>query len=211
MWRAMLLLVLVGCASVRAPEPPTPTPVPPALQRLPGTGFSITGHGSAETDEITPDYGGTLSIGIDVVTLSHSGQSTFIVTALQDGESEIVTQAIGNYHGQRPLVVMGAVTFTITADGDWSLKVQPMSSGGMPAFKGSGDLVSAYFTPPSPRNWSIAHDGATFSVYAHCVGGSTLVADRAGPFQDTSSITFDRGPCFWEVRADGVWSLQPAT
>jgi hypothetical protein len=182
------------------------------MQPLPFRGFSITGHGSAETDEVDPDYqGGLLNVGINLVTLSHNGHSTFIVSALQDGESENVTQAIGSYRGQRPLVVTGGLTFEITADGDWSIKVEPMSSGGMPAFKGSGDMVSAYFAPPGPRTWSIAHDGSSLFVYAHCVGGSIVVADRSGAFQDSAPITFARGPCFWEVRADGAWSLQPSS
>jgi hypothetical protein len=144
--------------------------------------------------------------------ITHAGQSTFIVTALQGGQAEVLTSAIGPYKGQRPLVVTNAVTFDVTADGEWSLKVQPMNRGGTAAFSGAGDLVSAYFTPPLATNWSIVHDGqSVFVAYAHCVGGSILVADSSGAVQDQQRITFSRGPCFWEVRGDGAWSLKPTT
>jgi hypothetical protein len=181
----------------------------PQIRPLPGRGVTIDGKGSALSNEISPDYMGTLSVGIAVVTLSHSGKSSFIVSAVQGDQAEVLTQAIGQYRGQRPLVVTSAVAFDVTADGDWSLKVQPMSSGGTPAFSGSGDGVSSFFTPPQPREWSISHNGqSAFVVYAHCVGGSVLVEDGSGTVQDQQRLTFGRGPCFWEVRADGAWSLK---
>jgi hypothetical protein len=90
------------------------------------------------------------------------------------------------------------------------LRIQPMASGGSPVFTGSGDAVSAYFAPPTPATWKVAHDGQTgFFVYAHCLGGSIVVEDKSGAFQDAPQVEFPRGPCFWEVRADGTWSLTP--
>ena len=212
---ALLLgLLLTGCSGSVLPAPPVPTatPVPPEMKQLPGRGIEFDGFGSAQTDEVSPDYAGTLGIGIAVVTLSHSGKSSFIVTALQGGQSEVVARAIGPYRGQRPLVVTDGVAFDVTADGEWSVKVQPMSSGGSPSFSGAGDAVSAFFQPPQAGAWNVAHDGSDeFVVYAHCVGGSVLVEDTSGAVQDQPQVTFSRGPCFWEVRADGKWSLKPAT
>ena len=70
--------------------------------------------------------------------------------------------------------------------------------------------MSAYFPPPTAGTWNVAHDGQTgFFVYAHCVGGSIVVEDKSGAFQDAPRVEFPRGPCFWEVRADGTWSLKP--
>jgi hypothetical protein len=208
---ALSILVLCACSQVPslAPPPPTPTAVVPTYRQLPGRGFSFAGHGSAATDEIVPDYAGTLGIGVSVVTLSHTGRSTFIVTALQEGGAEVVTSVIGAYQGQRPLVVTGALAFEVTADGDWSLKVQPMSSGGAASFTGRGDLVSAFFTPPRASNWTISHDGTTFTAAAHCLGGSAIVAEHTEPFTETSRLVFPSGPCFWEVHADGLWALKP--
>ena len=51
---------------------------------------------------------------------------------------------------------------------------------------------------------------ATSWCTPHCVGGSVLVEDASGAVQDQPQVTFSRGPCFWEVRADGAWCLKPA-
>jgi hypothetical protein len=207
-----LLLALTACARPAPPSGPTPVPEPPQVRLLPGRGIEVDGHGTTQTDDITPQYDGGLNIGIDVVSLSHDGHSSFIVTAIQDqaAQTETLTSAIGPYTGQRPLVVEGPVSFHVTADGNWTLTVQPMSSGATPNFSGSGDAVSAYFNPPPPSTWTVSHDGqSSFFVQAHCLGGSIVVEDRSGVVQDTPQVAFPRGPCFWEVRADGAWSLTP--
>jgi hypothetical protein len=207
----LALLVLTGCARGGASAGPTPVPQPPEISEVPGRGIAIQGHGTAGTDDVTPQYGGGLNVGIDVVSLTHDGQSTFIVSSIQNNQSEQLTSAIGAYKGQRPLVVEGPVSFQVTADGAWTIKITPMASGGKPAFSGTGDAVSPYFAPPTAGTWAISHDGkSSFFVYAHCVGGSTVVEDRSGAFQDSLQIEFTRGPCFWEVRADGAFNMAPA-
>src|SRR5260221_10811138 len=167
---ALLTLVLCACSALPGggtqPSGPTPVPEPPSIQEL-TRGVVVQGHGTTQSDEITPQYSGGLTIGIDVVTLTHDGRSSFIVTALQGDQSEVVTSAIGAYRGQRPLVVSGPVSFQVTADGAWSLSVQPIPSGAKPAFSGTGDAVSAYFAPPAATLWDVSHDGQTsFVVFA---------------------------------------------
>lgn len=211
---AAALTGLVACspgASQSQRFGPTPVPEPPEVTELPGRGVQILGHGTTQTDDIAPQYSGGLTIGIDVVSLTHDGHSSFIVTATQGDQTQNLISAIGPYQGQRPLVVEGPVSFQVTADGNWTMKVQPMPAGGAPAFAGTGDAVSPYFAPPdASTTWSISHDGRTsFFVYAHCVGGSLVVEDRTGAVQDQAQVRFPRGPCFWEVRADGAWSMQP--
>src|ERR1700687_6391739 len=108
-WLAAIgLIALVACSKAGpGPTGPTAVPVPPSVRTLPGRGVAIEGHGSAATEDVTPQYEGGLTLGIDVVTLTHDGQSTFIVTAVQGQQSENLTRAIGAYRGQRPLVVQG--------------------------------------------------------------------------------------------------------
>jgi hypothetical protein len=211
---ALLALGLCACSLASGggnqPSGPTPVPEPPAIRALPGRGVAVEGHGTSTSDEISPQYGSGITLGIDVVTLTHDGRSSFIVTAVQGDQTEIVASAIGSYRGQRPLVVEGPVSFQVTADGAWTLKVQPIASGAKPPFSGSGDAVSAYFTPPGPTTWDVSHDGqSNFFVFAHCGGGSIVVEDKSGAFQDAIQLEFPRGPCFWEVRADGAWSMTP--
>src|SRR5216683_1268711 len=115
---AALMLVLGACAPGSSggsqPGGPTAVPEPPAIREPPGRGVAVEGHGTTTSDEITPQYGGGISLGIDVVTLTHDGRSSFIVTAVQGGQAEVVASAIGSYHGQRPLVVQGPVSFQVT-------------------------------------------------------------------------------------------------
>src|SRR3981081_3959613 len=150
---AVLMFTLYACSAMPGggsqPSGPTPVPEPPSIRDLPGRGVAVEGHGPTASDEITPQYGGGLTLGIDVVTLTHDGRSSFIVAAVQGEQTETVTSAIGSYRGQRPLVVEGPISFQVTADGAWTLSVQPMASGAMPAFSGTGDAVSAYFAPPA--------------------------------------------------------------
>jgi hypothetical protein len=212
-WRLLTFVLFssLACALPAPPPGPTPVPQPPEISDLPGRGVAIQGHGTATTDDVTPQYSGGLAIGIDVVTLTHDGQSSFIVNSVQNEQSEQLTSAIGTYKGQRPLVVEGPVSFQVTADGAWSIRITQMSSGGKPPFSGSGDAVSPYFSPPDAGTWNISHDGqSNFFVYAHCLSGSIVVEDRTGPFQDSPRVEFGRAPCFWEVRADGAWSMAPA-
>jgi hypothetical protein len=206
----LLLLAFTACAPA-AKLGPTPVPEPPEVRAL-ARGIAVSGHGIARTDPISPQYDSGLNVGIDVVSLSHDGHSTFVVSVIQDnGGTETLTSAIGPYQGQRPLVVSGPVAFQVTADGNWSLTVQPIPQGGTPNFQGSGDAVGGYFTPPPAGQWQLMHDGqSAFYVYAHCLGGSVLVANSQGAVQTTSQVEFPRGPCFWEVRADGNWTLQPS-
>ena len=66
------------------------------------------------------------------------------------------------------------------------------------------------FDPPAPAPWSFTHDGSrNFSVWLHCTGGSQLVQCELGSADLVSDMSFDAGPCFWAIEADGNWSLAP--
>src|SRR5579859_4494964 len=100
---AGLMLIVCACSALPGgtgqPTGPTPVPEPPSIRDLPGRGVAVEGHGTTQSDDITPDYTSGLTIGIDVVTLTHNGHSSFIVTAVQGDQSEVVTSAIGTYRG----------------------------------------------------------------------------------------------------------------
>ena len=75
---------------------------------------------------------------------------------------------------------------------------------------GNAASVSGLFSPPRTGPWEISHDGAAnFIVHLHCASGTTLVQNEIGPVDGSRVVSFGEGMCFWEVRADGNWSLKP--
>lgn len=73
--------------------------------------------------------------------------------------------------------------------------------------------MSPLFSPSAqgPRPYRFTHDGqANFIVWLHCAGGDDLGQNEIGPLDVTSVVRFAQGPCLWEVRADGNWSITPA-
>ena len=86
----------------------------------------------------------------------------------------------------------------------------PLATGGTPSFSGKGDAVSATFDPPASGIWKISHTGTSnFIVKLHCADDSDLIESSIGPMNGSGVIRFGQGPCFWEVEADGDWSLTP--
>ena len=127
-----------------------------------------------------------------------------------DNLDENLVNEIGHYNGQRPVVSTGPVTFDIKADGAWTIRAEALQTGGIPAFAGTGDAVGALFSPPQSGPWDVSHTGkSNFMVDLHCAGGDVNLENEIGKLQASTLARFPKGPCFWEIRADGAWSLQP--
>ncbi len=201
---------LPGPAACQPYAVPTPIAAEPAIDYLPGRGVQITGYGDAITIPITPEYTQGITVGILIVTAMHDGQSAFTVQAIADNRISVLVAATGQYCGARPLVVQDNVSFQVKADGNWTLRVEPLRNGGQPAFSGTGDNVGLFFDPPPPGQWLISGTGKMLLIQLHCVSGDAdVVDDNNGPYLRSATITFSRGPCFWEVQSDGNWSLKP--
>jgi hypothetical protein len=145
-----------------------------------------------------------------VATFTHEGQRNFIVWAHAGTDRDLLVNTIGGYQGQRSLTGTVPVTLDIQADGAWTVRMEPIALGGSAPFGGNGDTVSALFDPPATGPWEISHNGSrNFIVHQYCRSGSSLLQNAIGPVQGSRVATFGQGPCFWGVRADGAWSLQP--
>jgi hypothetical protein len=178
---------------------PTSTPVP--VVRPP---IDLQGRGQTGTNPVLPPA------SISVVTLTHTGERNFIVHALSGSKDTSLTNVIGPYRGQRPLFGGEAVAFDIRADGNWTIHLEAIQAGGSPPFQGVGDAVSPLFTPPANGPWDISHSGQrNFIVHLYCEDRESFIENEIGPVQGSRIIQFGRGPCFWEVRADGAWNLRP--
>lgn len=178
-----------GAAVVARPAPQTVA--------LRGSGRQMTGR----TELPSP---------LSVLRIAHTGSRNFVVRAYVGNETDLLVNAVGSYAGSRPLLAREPVAFDIRADGAWSISIEPMAAGGAPAFSGSGDATSALFDPPPAGTWQILHDGpANFIVWLHCGDGLSLVQNLVGPASGSQELAFGQGDCYWEVEADGNWSLTP--
>ena len=172
----------------------TSTPQPVILM---GSGKQIT----AKTELPSP---------LSVLRIAHTGSGNFVVRALVGADDELLVNAIGGYAGSRPLLAREPVAFDIRADGAWSISIEPMAAGNTPIFAGTGDAVSALFVPPPGGTWEIQHAGATnFILWLHCGNAVSLVQNTVGPTQSNKVVNFGPAACYWEVEADGNWSLTP--
>lgn len=172
----------------------TPTPKPVVLK----------GMGQTATNKFV------LPSPLSVARFTHDGQGNFIVTAYRGDNQDLLINAVGVYQGERPLLGEEPVVLDIRADGAWTVEVRPVETADSARFSGKGDAVSGLFDPPATGPWEIRHSGQrNFIVYLHCSGGSDLIQNEIGSVSGSRVIRFPKGPCLWEVRADGAWSLTP--
>jgi hypothetical protein len=166
--------------------------------------IALQGVGQTATREVN------LSWPVTVATFTHSGRSNFIVHSFRQGKDDSLVNEIGTYRGQTAIAGAGPIVFDVRADGAWTIQLEALKTGGSPAVSGRGDTVTALFNPPAAGAWEIKHDGASnFIVHAECAGGTVSVQNEIGPVAGSRVISFRTGPCFWEVQADGNWSLTP--
>ena len=100
----------------------------------------------------------------------------------------------------------------IEADGAWTVHIEAIGQVQTAALSGTGDGVSGLFSRPTPNQgpWEFQHNGqSNFVVLLHCAGGTNLIQNEIGAVSGSRVVSFPNGPCYWEVEADGAWSLTP--
>ncbi len=183
---------------------PTNTPVPTVPPTLPPKPVTLQGQGQHATDPIALPY------PLSVVRFTHAGSSNFAVWTYIGKGKNLLVNTIGHYEGTRPLFSNEPVVFDIKADGTWTINIAPIGQASGAAFSGRGDSVSGLFDPPTQGPWLFKHDGqSNFAVWLYCTGGQDLVQNAIGPVDGSRIVQFPKGPCCWDVKADGNWSLAP--
>lgn len=186
--------------------PPTATPVPPTPIPPPQP-VTFSGVGQFVTDKFTPPS------AVSRLQLTHNGGSNFVVWAYgDDGQQELLVNTIGGYSGSRPLISETGWFLEIDADGAWTATIEAISPDPSAAagVAGSGDLASGLFFPSDtgPVPVEVVHNGdSNFIVWLHCGGGSELVQNEIGPVSGSTVVDFAEGPCVWDVRSEGSWSV----
>lgn len=183
-------------APTRTPAPtPPPTPSP----------IVLSGRGQTATDDITlradPSRG----------TFTHDGRSNFVVYVYRGTQRSLLINEIGSYRGERPLTGSAPFQLSIEADGPWTLSIQPPECcATSAAYVGRGDAMSNQFNASGASAWQFEHDGSSnFVVYLHCRGSRQLIQNDIGRFSGSKIVVFGSQPCWWEVMADGNWSIRP--
>ena len=198
-----------GTSTVAA-QPTVPTASVPASPVMPSSGaIRIAGTGQTATKAIT------LPPGVNVLTFTHSGSRNFIVTSYDaKGNSDLLINEIGAFSGKKWLAGGTAYTFDIQADGAWSVSADLIGTQGGSSFSGKGFDVSGTFTPPTaPTAFAFTHTGRrNFIVTLNCDGAyADLIQNEIGQVSGSRIVRFPQGAstCFWEVEADGNWTIKP--
>ncbi len=204
-----------GTVPPPAPAPsPSPSPAPQPSQPsqpAPGAAITIEGSGQKVTDPIT------LPAGINKITLTHTGKRNFIVWAYGPNDArDLIANTIGTFTGVRPLEGTGQWFFEVNADGAWKIVVEPLGvqQDAANGISGQGQFVSGTFTPTRQGRvpYTFSHTGErNFIVWIRCagLGGDDLVANTIGTAQGEVVAEFGAAPCYWDVVADGQWSVRP--
>lgn len=172
---------------------PTPAPTP----------VTLSGRGQTASAEIR------LPSARSAATFTHRGTSNFAVHVFRGERRELLVNEIGTYDGARPLLGTDPIRLNIEADGAWTVTIAAIAPGGTAAVTGRGDFVSQLFTPPGTGSYRFEHSGTTgnYAVFLHCADRRQLIQNEIGVFSGSKIIQFGQAPCFWEVVADGAWSI----
>jgi hypothetical protein len=177
----------------------TAAPTPAPFQTI-----TLTGNGQTATEAIT------LPAAHFVAAWTHTGGSNFAVWAHHRAGRDLLINEIGPYAGSRPLVGPGQFVFDITADGAWSVTINPIGFQDSISTTGRGDTVSGWFSVDGDTAIQFGHNGSSnFAVWLTCDGGRDLFQNEIGPVAGSRIANIPRGSeaCYWDVVADGEWGL----
>jgi hypothetical protein len=148
-----------------------------------------------------------------IVTASHDGSRNFSVSVLDAANAstgELLVNTIGAYSGTS---VYGfnafgdGVTLQVTADGNWSITISPISSAPALVASGTGDGVFLY--GGDAGKLTATHDGTRNFVVTEETGEAFnmgLLVNEIGAYSGT--VPLSGGPSVIAVTADGNWTLQ---
>ena len=188
------------------PEPTTeaPTPTPTEKPASDWAPIVVKGSGSKVVKLDKP------SDRAAIVTLTHEGDSNFVVWALDSTlkETQLLVNTIGNYRGTTlldPDTADVTARLKIEADGNWTLKVQDVTKARRVTEKivGTGDDVVIYSGPAGViAARALSEDN--FVVWSYS-DSSDLLFNEIGPYRGENTIS--GGPLVLSIQAVGSWSM----
>ena len=170
--------------------------------------FAVITQTGAGDNLITLPAGATAGI----VTATHDGTRNFSISVLDASNAstgQLLVNTIGAYSGTTEYGFSSFgedTTLQITADGNWSLTIAPISAA--PALVASGVGDGVYLFDGSAGKLTATHDGSrNFSIVeetdeAFSMG---LLVNEIGAYSGT--VPLSSGPSAIVVSADGNWTL----
>ena len=147
-----------------------------------------------------------------VVTATHSGSSNFSLSVLDASNAstgQLLVNTIGAYSGTTAygFTSLGTgTTIQVTADGNWSITISPVSTAPALTPSGAGDGVFLY--SGAAGKLAVTHDGTSNFTVSEETGKAFhfgLLVNEIGAYSGTVPLT--SGPSVIVVGADGTWTL----
>ncbi|MCQ4331947.1 hypothetical protein KM295_00305 [Natronomonas sp. F2-12] len=174
----------------------------PATQSFSGSGQSV-------------EDGVEIEGGLTVVEATHSGESNFQVSLVDDSEfDDNFINVIGDFDGsQADLIDSGEYMLDVNADGSWSIDIhQPRSGSGEDLPKSLSGSEPDVVGPIEFGGTHVAdgsHSGeSNFQVQVYPMEGSfaETVFNEIGEFDGETTFSFD-GVGWVDINADGSWEV----
>lgn len=147
-----------------------------------------------------------------LVTATHNGGSNFAISVLDESNGstgELLVNTIGAYTGTTAwgLNALGeGARLQVTADGEWSITINPMGAAPALAASGAGDAVFLY--DGGAGALAVTHDGTSNFVVIEDTASAFhmgLLINDIGSYAGT--VPLAAGPSVIAVTADGNWTL----
>lgn len=150
-----------------------------------------------------------------IVTLTHQGESNFIVRPINSAGAEGISWAneIGTWSGTvfQPKQSRAITAANVQADGAWSISVMPLKSAPIvptKSYQGTGTAVVKFtYTQSSPKLITLTHQGASNFIVRPITSGGKQEASIVNEIGDFSgSVVLPKSTRYLEVIADGTWT-----
>jgi TM2 domain-containing membrane protein YozV len=207
----------VSPASSNAPASAdkTPAPVKKSVQTVQSWADSTFGTFTPVTQSGKGDNIVTLPAGAKagIVTATHDGSSNFSLSVLDASNAstgQLLVNTIGAYKGTTAygFTALGkGTTIQITADGNWTITISPVSAAPAMVPSGAGDGVFLY--SGKAGKLTVTHDGTSNFTVSEETGEAFhdgLLINEIGAYSGT--VPLSSGPSVIVVGADGNWTLQ---
>jgi len=164
----------------------------------------------------------TLTEGLSIFTMKHSGSSNFIVHLLDSKGNQVgisLVNEIGAFNGAKAVGIStsGDYILDIAADAPWTVDItqpRPQTAQSVPvSFSGKGQQVSQFFTlTPGLARFKLMHNGeSNFIVHLLDSKGNQVgisLVNEIGAFNGSKAMGIENSGIYClDIGADGNWKI----